>query len=56
MESFYYTFFIFYTSTPTGGAWFQINQPQHKSQDPTGDTVTSECVTKEKETALQWQI
>ena len=37
MMSFYYVF------TPTCGNWFQTNQPEHESNDPTDDTVTSVC-------------
>ena len=43
-------------STPTRGNWFQINQPEHQTDDPAGDPVTSVCATNDKYMALQWQI
>ena len=43
-------------STPTSGSWLQTNQPEHESDDCGGDTVTSVCVTNEKDMALQQQI
>ena len=47
---------IYYASTPTRGNWFQTNQPEHESDDRAGDTVTSVCVTNEREIALQLQF
>ena len=43
-------------STPTRGHWFQTNQLEHESDDPAGNTVTSVCVTNEKDMALKRQI
>ena len=31
--------------TATSANWFQTNQPEHESDDRTGYTVTSVCVT-----------
>ena len=45
-----------YASTPTCGNWFQPNQTEHESDDRASDTVTSMCVTNEKDIALQLQI
>ena len=36
---------FYYASIPTRGIWFKTNQPEHKSDDWVGDTVTSVCVT-----------
>ena len=47
---------FYYASTPTRGKWFELNQPEHKSDDRAGDTATSLCVTNEKDMALQQQI
>ena len=48
---------FYYASTTTYGNWFQTNQPpEHELDDRGGDTVTSVCVTNEKDMALQWQI
>ena len=47
---------FYYASTPIRGNWFQANQPEHESDDHAGDTVTSVCVTNEKDMALQRQI
>ena len=33
----------YYDSTPTRGIWFQTSQPEHESDDRTGDTVTYVC-------------
>ena len=41
-------------STP--GNWFQTNTLEHESDDRTGNTVSSVCVTNGKDTALEWQI
>ena len=40
---------FYYASTPTCGKWFQTNQPEHELDDHAGDTVTSACVTNEKD-------
>ena len=32
---------FYYASKPTRGNWFQTNQPEHESDDRSGDTVTS---------------
>ena len=47
---------FYYASTLTHGNWFQTNQPEHESDDCAGDTVTSVCVTNEKDMALHRQI
>ena len=47
---------IYYAFTPTRGNWFQTNQPKHESGDRVCDKITSVCVTKEKDMALQRQI
>ena len=47
---------FYYASIPTRGKPVPANQLEHKSNDHTGDTVTSVCVTNEKDTALQRQI
>ena len=47
---------FYYASTQTRDNWFQTNQPEQESDDRAGDTVTSVCVTNEKDMALQWQI
>ena len=41
---------------PTRGNWFQTNPLEHESNDRTGNTVSSMCVTNEIDMALQWQI
>ena len=43
---------FYYASTPTRDNCFQTNQPEHESDDRAGDTVTSVCVTNEKDIAL----
>ena len=45
-----------YAIIPTHGNCFQTNPPGHESDDCTGNTVTSVCVTSEKDMALQHQI
>ena len=50
---------FYYASILTRGKWFQTNHPEHESDDCVGDTmdtVTSVCVTNEKDMALQRQI
>ena len=47
---------FYYASTPTHGNWFQTNQPEPKSGDRAGDTVTSVCVINDKDMALHRQI
>ena len=50
---------FYYTSTPTHGKWFQINQPKHKLNDHADDniTLTSLCIANVlTNIALQWQI
>ena len=44
---------FYYASKPLRGNWFHTNQPEHESDDRAGDTVTSVCVTNEKDIALQ---
>ena len=45
---------LLYQHVVTGSK--QTNQPEHESDDHAGDTVTSVCVTNEKDMALQRQI
>ena len=47
---------FYYASQTARENWFQTNQPEHESDDHVGDTVTSVCVTNEKDMALQRQI
>ena len=47
---------FYYASIPTLGNLFETNQLEHGWDDRACDTVTSVCVTNEKDKALQGQI
>ena len=45
-----------YAMIPTRGNWFLTNRLEHESDDRTGNTVSSVCVSNGKDMALQRQI